>query len=177
MNGKTRTSCGCGITRRSFLADTGMGFTGLALGALLARDGILRAGESGHWTPDGKPVFAPKAKSVIWLFMLGGVSHVEGFDPKPALNKYAGKTISETPYKDILDNRVKDNVRDFAVVRPVNGALFPMQVGFSKRGQSGTEVSDWFPHMGGCVDDMAVVRSVWLADNDDAAQHQYNTGH
>jgi len=168
---------GCGVTRRSFLADTGMGFTGLALGAMLARDGILRAGEPGPGTPDGTANFAPKAKSVIWLFMLGGVSHVEAFDPKPALNKYAGKTIAETPYKGILDNPVKENIRDFAVARPVTGAIFPMQVGYSKRGQSGVEVSDWFPHLGGCVDDMAVVRSVWLTDNDHAAQYQFNTGH
>ena len=53
--------------------------------------------------PDGKPHFQPKAKRVIWLFMLGGVSHVESFDPKPALNKYAGKQLSETPYKDALE--------------------------------------------------------------------------
>src|SRR4051794_20629360 len=80
-------------TRRAFLADTGMGFTGLAPGAILARDGVLRAAAPAP--PDGKPHFAPKAKSVIWLFMVGGVSHVEGFDPKPALNEYAGKTIAE----------------------------------------------------------------------------------
>ena len=78
-----------------------MGFTGLALGAMLHRDGVARAGTSAGWAPpDGSPHFAPKAKSVIWLFMVGGVSHMESFDPKPELNKYAGKTIDETPYKD-----------------------------------------------------------------------------
>src|SRR6266446_9688 len=91
-----------GITRRSFLADTGMGFTGLALGAMLFRDGVAR-GESAHIPPDGKPHFAPKAKSVIWIFMCGGVSHVESFDPKPELNKYAGKSIDNTPYKEALN--------------------------------------------------------------------------
>ena len=71
-------SC-CGrINRRTFLADSGMGFTGLVLGAMLQRDGIARAATLPEWAPpDGKPHFPPKAKSVIWIFMLGGVSHVE----------------------------------------------------------------------------------------------------
>ena len=70
-----------------------MGLTGLALGALLHRKALAQ--EAVGWAPpDGKPHFAPKAKRVIWLFMLGGVSHVESFDPKPDLNKYAGKRLS-----------------------------------------------------------------------------------
>ena len=76
-------------TRRGFLADVGMGFTGLALGPCCTRRRRAR-GE-----PVLGPHFPPKAKSVIWLFMVGGVSHVESFDPKPELNKYAGKTIAE----------------------------------------------------------------------------------
>ena len=79
------------IPRRGFLADFGMGFTGLALGAMLNRDGIARAATTGWQPPDGKPHFAAKAKSVIWLFMVGGASHMESFDPKPALNKYGGQ--------------------------------------------------------------------------------------
>src|SRR4051812_46839633 len=75
-----------GVTRRSFLADTGLGFTGLALGAMLAR-------ESRGQDIAPKPA---KAKSVIWIFLCGGVSHVESFDPKPMLNKYAGKSIDAT---------------------------------------------------------------------------------
>ena len=70
-------------TRRAFLADVGMGFTGLASGSLLARDGVARADAAGKWAPpDGKPHFAPKAKNVIWLFMVGGASHVEGLRPQ-----------------------------------------------------------------------------------------------
>src|SRR5262245_6986358 len=96
-------SCCHGISRRTFLADMGMGFTGLALGALLQRDGVVRADPPARWTPpDGRPHFPPKAKSVIWLFMVGGTSHLESFDPKPALNRYAGRTIAETPYRDAL---------------------------------------------------------------------------
>src|SRR4051812_11299677 len=94
----------CGhIRRRTFLADLGMGFTGLALGALLHRDGIARADTAATWAPPtGLPMFAPKAKSVIWIFLSGGYSHVETFDPKPALNKYAGKTFEETPFPNPL---------------------------------------------------------------------------
>src|SRR6187401_821044 len=96
-------SSACGrVPRRSFLADMGMGFTGLALGAMLQRDGFGQ--DSSGWTPpDGRPYFAPKAKSVIWLFMVGGVSHLESFDPKPALNRYAGMSINATPYGKSTD--------------------------------------------------------------------------
>src|SRR4051812_33116802 len=91
-----------GMHRRAFLADLGMGFTGLALGALLHQDGVARASATGVWTPpDGRPDFKPRAKSVIWLFMNGGVSHLESFDPKPEIDKYAGKSIAATPYKDV----------------------------------------------------------------------------
>src|SRR3954469_5037375 len=89
-----------GITRRSLLADTGMGFTGLALSAMLFRDGAMaRAATSASPQPSGHPHFAPRAKSVIWIFLCGGLSHVESFDVKTALNKYAGKSIDETPFK------------------------------------------------------------------------------
>src|SRR6186997_809782 len=94
MNNKT--TCCPGVTRRSFLADTGMGFTGLALGAMLFRDGVARAYDSAAWQPPtGQPHFTPRAKSVIWIFLCGGVSHVESFDVKPELNKYSGKSIDE----------------------------------------------------------------------------------
>src|SRR5215469_15440717 len=92
-----------GVTRRSFLADTGMGFTGLALGAMLFRDGVAQAApvpsglrQAGHDPMQGErrrlPHFPPRAKSIIWIFLCGGVSHIESFDIKPELNKYAGKS-------------------------------------------------------------------------------------
>src|SRR5438477_9217169 len=84
------------IGRRQFLSDLGMGFTGAVLGAMLFEDGIARAVPPG--TDSGTPVFPARAKSVIWLFMLGGASHLETFDPKPGLHKYAGKTIGETAH-------------------------------------------------------------------------------
>src|SRR5262245_62393194 len=80
------------LTRRAFLTRTGLGFGGLALGTLLARDGF---GTEDSWRPPtGLPHFAPTARSVIWIFLRGGLSHVESFDPKPALNRYEGKSIS-----------------------------------------------------------------------------------
>jgi hypothetical protein len=150
-----------------------MGFTGLALGSVLFKDGVARAGES-----IVGPHFPPKAKSVIWLFMVGGTSQVESFDPKPELNKYAGKTIAESPYKATLDSPyLKKNLREFvAGLHKVHPSIYPMQVTHKKYGQSGIEISDWWPHVGSCIDDIAVVRSMWTTDNDHGAQLQFHTG-
>jgi hypothetical protein len=175
----SEVSC-CGrVNRRVFLADCGMGFTGLVLGAMLQQDGVVLANSPDAWRPpDGKPHFAPKAKSVIWIFMQGGVSHVETFDPKPALNKYGGKTIGETPHKGVLDSPfVKKNVVQFTMdERKLMSTLFPLQVEYRKRGQSGIEISDWWPHLSERVDDIALIRSMWTTDNDHAAQLQFHTG-
>ena len=164
--------CNSGRSRRVFLADCGMGLTGMVLGSMLG------SAETTWAPPDGKPHFQPKAKRVIWLFMLGGVSHVESFDPKPALNKYGGKRISATPHKDALESPlVKDNAKSItAEPRQLQLMLYPMQTGYRKFGQSGIEVSDWFPNIGNCVDDLAVVRSVWTTDNDHGAILQFHTG-
>ena len=155
-----------------------MGFTGLALGTMLQGEGRADAHARSH-IPSGQPLRAPKAKSVIWFFMNGGTSHVESFDPKPALNKYAGLTIDESPYKSaVLDSEFyRKNVRDFAgTPRALMAQLYPLQVGYSRRGESGIEVSDWWPHVGSCIDDISVVRSMWTTDNDHAAQLQFHTG-
>ena len=173
------SSCGCGGShRRAFLSDLGMGFTGLALAAILHRDGY--SAEPGVWSPpNGKPHFAPKAKSVIWLFMNGGVSHLESFDPKPMVTKFAGKTIAETPFKDV-QNPEKLKLARVTVINDANGQqrnkLLPLQVGFKKYGESGIEVSDWLPHTGSCIDDIAVVRSMWTTDDNHGAQTQFHTG-
>jgi len=176
---KNRGSHG-GIHRRAFLADMGMGFTGLALGALLAQDGIVRADSKTTWTPpNGLPHFPPKAKSVVWLFMNGGVSHMESFDPKPELTKYGGKTIDDTPYKE-AQNPEKLKLARVTVVNDANGQqrnkLYPLQVGYKKYGQSGIELSDWVPHMGSCVDDLAIIRSMWTTDDNHGAQTQFHSG-
>jgi len=155
-----------------------MGFTGLSLGAILTGDGIVRAATPGWQPPDGKPHFPPKAKRVIWLFMIGGVSHVETFDPKPALNKFGGYSLSDTPFKDFQENPlVKKNLREvIAGLHKIHPSLYPLQVGFKKRGQSGIEVSDWWPHVSECIDDIAVVRSMWTTDNNHGAQMQFHSG-
>src|SRR5215468_10782976 len=133
----TKSCCGR-VSRRAFLSDLGMGFTGLALAAMLHRDGHA---SGGRWAPpDGRPHFPPRTRSVIWLFMNGGVSHLESFDPKPALNRYAGRTIAETPYRDALTNPLTGNVR-IVVPDDANGhvrqQVYPLQVGYRPRGQSG----------------------------------------
>jgi hypothetical protein len=170
------------VSRRSFLADFGMGFTGLALGAMLRRDGVVRADTAAAWRPPtGQPDFAPRAKSVIWIFLSGGYSHIETFDPKPALNQYAGKTFADTSHPDPLksplhDKRSRSVVADAINVRDKYPIIYPLQVGFKKYGQSGIEVSDWLPHLATCVDDIAFVRSMWTTDNDHAAENQIHTG-
>ena len=164
------------LSRRTFLADMGMGFTGLALGAMLRRESL--ASTTGLSAPDGIPHFAPKAKRVIWLFMNGGVSHMESFDPKPMLTQYGGKTIAETPFAGVQDPAKLALER--LVVPDANGnqrnKLYPLQVGFKKHGQSGIEVSDWFPHIARNVDRIAIVRSMFTTDSNHGAQTQFHTG-
>ncbi|MCZ6793446.1 MAG: DUF1501 domain-containing protein [Planctomycetota bacterium] len=149
-----------------------MGFTGLALGAMLHRDRVEAA--DGDETPRR---LEPRARSVIWIFLCGGVNHVESFDPKPALDEYAGKSIDETPFKDVLDPaRVNANL---VGINPSHGnrkKILPLQTGYRKYGESGIEVSDWFRHVGECADDLAVVRSLWTIHNDHGTQLTWHTG-
>lgn len=159
--------------RRTFLADTGWGLTGLVLGDMLARDDAkfgLRA---------VAPPVAAKAKSVIWLFMNGGVSHLESFDPKPMLAKYAGKTIAETPFKGVQDPD-KLALARVVIRNDANGQqrnkLLAGQIGFKKCGKSGIEVSEWFPQIGECIDDIAVIRSMYTTDDNHGAQTQFHSG-
>ena len=158
------------MTRRTIL-QSALGFGALAMNGIMASEQ--------HALPDGQPHFTPKAKRVIWLFMRGGVSHMESFDPKPELTKYAGKSIDETPYQDVLDPA---KIRKLRI--PIKGdgnghtrnKIFPLQTGFQKYGESGIEVSDWFPNIGACADDIAFVRSMWTSDNNHGAQVQFHSG-
>ncbi len=166
-------------TRRAFLSDLGMGFTGLALGAMLADDGRVRAGEASaqHATTH----FTPRAKSVIWIFLSGGYSHLETFDPKPALNKYAGMTFDKTPFENPINSPLhKKRFRSVSAeevnVRDVYPTIYPMQVGWKKHGESGIEVTDWWPHLAKRVDDLCFIRNMWTTDNDHAAENQIHTG-
>jgi hypothetical protein len=174
--------CDCGsypgtTNRRSFLGNLAGGCAGLALASLLQRDARASVGP---WSPpDGKPHFTPKAKNVIWLFMNGGVSHMESFDPKPMLTKYAGKTIAESPFASVQDPEKLKLARK-TVVNDANGKqrdkLFPLQVGFRKHGKLGIELSDWWPHLGRCVDDLAFVRSMYATDDNHGAQTEFHSG-
>ena len=159
------------VSRRQAFMQSGLGFGSLAVSGMIAAEE--------NRLPDGRPHFQPKAKRVIWLFMRGGVSHMESFDPKPLLNKYAGKSISDTPYADVLDPRHAKDLR-VVVVDDANGkerkTIYPLQVGFKKYGQSGIEISDWFPNIGSCADDIAFIRSMWTTDNNHGAQVQFHSG-
>jgi len=160
------------FARRRFLQFGGFGLGSIALQSLLQAEAAIP-------TPSGKPHTRPKAKSVIVLFMRGGLSHVESFDPKPALNKYQGKSIGETPYAEVLN---PDHFKDLrvVVVNDANGKqrtkIFPLQVGSRKYGQSGAEISDWFPHIGSCADDISIIRSMYTTDNNHGAQVQFFSG-
>jgi hypothetical protein len=133
----------CGrISRRRFLHQVGGGFFGLALGGLWAEAGEIQ-------NPIVGPHFEPKAKSVIFLFMCGGVSHIDTFDPKD--NKWAGKFIDAVGFGD----------NNAQMKRPV----IPCLRIFTRCGKSGIPVSDWFPHVGSVIDEIAVVRSMWCHES------------
>ncbi len=147
------------MKRRHFLGDMGLGFTGLALHDLLAAGGARAAA---------------RADSVIWLFMMGGVSHVEGFDPKPALNRHAGKRINELGASTLSEDRL--TLQEVGPQLHHETKILPLQVGFGRRGAAGVEVSDWWPEVGGCVDDLAIVRSMYTTDTEHSAVFQFHTG-
>ena len=157
-------------SRRRFLFDSGGGIAGLALAHLLDREGLLAA-ESCRAPVEGNPFaskpshFSPRATSVISLFMSGGVSHVDTFDPKPALRKYAGEP---------LDGKVDGSI---VVRQGFPGPLMPSPFSFQKHGESGIEVSELFPHLGKKVDEIAFLRSVYGRSNDHVqATYEMQTG-
>lgn len=164
--------------RREFMASTGMSFGSVAMGALLAGDGIVKGANQGQ----GKfPHHSPRARSVIWVFLSGGYSHLETFDPKPALNKYAGKTYAETPHPNPLESplhkkRFRSVPSEEVNVRDVYPKIYPMQVGFRQYGECGIGITDWWPHFSKCVDDVCFIRNMWTTDNDHAAENQIHTG-
>ena len=169
--------------RRVFLSDFGMGFTGLALGSMLAREDARAADGQAAAAKNSAAAggVAARTKAVIWIFLSGGYSHVETFDPKPALNTYAGLTFDQTPLPNPVDSPLhKQRFRSVAAeeinVRDVYPTIYPMQVGWKKRGESGIGISDWWPHLSRCVDDLCFVRNMWTTDNDHAAENQIHTG-
>ena len=133
------------LTRRDLLTRGGMGIGGLGLGALLsdALSPQARADASVSPLAPRTPHFAPRAKRIIHPFMNGGPSHIDTFDPKPALQKYAGK---ELPFH--LETERK------------TGTALPSPFKFRPYGRSGIEVSEIFSHTGECIDDVCVIRSM-----------------
>ena len=136
--------------RRRFLKECAGGIGMLALGDLLAADG-LTAAESGTPNPlaPKQPHFPGKAKSVIFMFMEGGPSQMDLFDPKPGLQKWDGKPLPESMLKDVQLAFIKKSANVLASPRT-----------FQKYGQSGTEFSDFIPHTASCADDICLVRSM-----------------
>jgi hypothetical protein len=132
------------LTRRDLLRRCGMGFAALSLAGLLEQPAHASENSLSPLAPK-KPHFPGKAKRVIHLFMNGGPSHVDSFDPKPALARYAGKAL---PMPNLRTERK-------------TGAAFPSPFPFQRYGKSGIEVSDLFPHVGSCIDDVCVIRSLY----------------
>ena len=141
--------------RREFFSRAGSGLGAIALGSMLAE---------GAETPK-KPHFPVKAKSVIWLFMEGGPSHIDLFDPKPELNKLSGQPMPASFGKPITAMGTGGNT------------LMGSPRTWKQHGKSGMWVSDWYPHIAQHVDDMTVIRSCWANGlNHVGSVCQMNTG-
>jgi hypothetical protein len=151
-------------TRREFLFRAGAGFGGLAFASLLAAD-TARAAAANPLAPK-QPQFPARAKSVIFCFMDGGPSHIDLFDPKPALNRLSGKPLPPSFARPMT-----------AMGSTAYTPLLGSQRKFKQHGQSGAWVSDWYPEIATCVDDLAVLRSC-KADGQThvASVCQMNTG-
>jgi hypothetical protein len=134
------------VTRRQFLNRFGMGFGALSLASLLGESAQAAASLS---PLDPKaPHFPGKAKRVIHIFSQGGPSHIDTWDPKPGMAKYAGQDV-----------------------QLIGGLPLPSVFNFSKSGKSGVEVSEIFPHIGESIDDIAVIRSMTT----DIPSHEFAT--
>src|SRR5262249_28816170 len=139
-----------GLSRREMLARVGTGMGTLGLAALLAEQGLLEASapppgtKSANPLAPKKPHFQAKAKRIIHLFMNGGPSQVDTFDPKPELIKHNGKKPSAAGLKTERTTR----------------GLMMSPFKFNKCGKSGLEVSDIFPEIAKCADDLCVIRSM-----------------
>jgi hypothetical protein len=133
------------VSRRDALARIGAGFGTLGLAAVLADDRLLAATSEPGAPQLGRTHFAPKAKRLIQLFMPGGPSQVDTFDYKPDITRYAGQRPAEVDRKSLRNTK--------------NG-LFPSPYGFRQYGQSGKWVSDLFPNVAQCVDDICFIHSM-----------------
>jgi hypothetical protein len=140
------------MNRRDFFTRTGSGLAGIALAHMLQEDGLMAASVSPSSDPlaPKPPHHPPTAKSVIWLFMEGGPSHVDLFDPKPKLLELQGQPIPESMRPKFT-----------AMPGTSHNGLMPSKRTFKQYGQSGIWVSDWYEQLAEHVDDMAVLHSCW----------------
>ena len=156
-------------SRREFLTRSGAGFGAVALAGMLAgqRRVVAADAKPSAGTVNASvvgPHFTPKAKRVIFLFMEGGPSHIDTFDPKPLLNELAGQTLPES-FGNVL-----------TAMGESRSPLLASKRQWKQHGQSGTWVSDWLPHTAECIDDIAVIRSCWADGvNHSAGVCQMNT--
>jgi hypothetical protein len=157
--------------RRDFLFRAGNGFGSLALSCLLARDGSAAPAASPSGSPAANPLapkrphFEGKAKSVIFMFMVGGPSPVDLFDPKPELQKCHGQPLPESFGKPVSQFTKGDT------------PLLASTRQFARYGQSGMDVSDLMPHLATCVDDIAFIRSCWCTSTVHApAMYELHSG-
>jgi hypothetical protein len=156
------------VSRREMLLQAGTGFGAIALSSLLANDSLRAAApspQSPSPSPSRKPHHPPKAKSVIFLFMEGGPSHIDTFDPKPDLEKLAGQPLPSS-FKPVI-----------LAMGEKNPPLLASKRNWAQYGEGGLWVSDWLPHMGTCADDLCVVRSLYSDGlNHSGGVCQMNTG-
>ncbi|PHR93442.1 MAG: hypothetical protein COA78_32930 [Blastopirellula sp.] len=153
------------INRRELLQASVGGLGCFALNSLLAGDQKCNADDNQNPLGPKPTDFEPRAKRVIWLFMHGGPSHVDLFDPKPELDKYAGKPLPESFGQVMTRRKVAQN--------PLLGAIKP----FRPRGKSGLEISDFLPHTAELADDLCVIRSMHGDSvNHPQSVYQMNTG-
>ncbi|WP_459557689.1 DUF1501 domain-containing protein [Lacunimicrobium album] len=132
--------------RRDFLEKVGCGFGSVALSSMLTKS-LSAAMTSPSGLP--QPHHKPTAKSVIFLFMEGGPSHIDTFDPKPLLNQLAGQKLPES-FGEVI-----------TAMGESRSPLLESKRTWKQHGQSGLWVSDWLPNIAECADDLAVIRSCW----------------
>ncbi|MEQ8790190.1 MAG: DUF1501 domain-containing protein [Pirellulaceae bacterium] len=137
------------LTRRALLQESALGFGSLALTAMLAEEGLLRANEASGAAPRG-PHFRPTAKSIIFLFMSGGPGQTDTWDPKPTLQQFDGQAVPEA---------IAANVPDIPR-SGVDSKLMASPFKFRPHGQSGIPVSELFPETARLVDELCVLRSL-----------------
>ncbi|MBI3875732.1 MAG: DUF1501 domain-containing protein [Verrucomicrobia bacterium] len=158
-----------GLSRREMLRRAGLGFGSWALLDLLQRNCLAAtAAKSAGANPLAAraPLFPATAKSVIFLFMQGGPSHIDTFDPKPLLLKMHGQPLPPSVTEGLQLRFTK-----------MDALIHGCKLSFSKCGQSGLEIADSYPHLQKCADDLAVVRSCYHdAFNHSPAQYMMNTG-